>query len=352
MSVTTWFDRLQRRFPLLGFPLAVAYKFFDDMGAYLAATLTYYVFVSLFPILLLASTVLGIVLKGHPHLQQQLLDSALSQFPVIGDQLKVPHGLDGSWVGATIGGLVALYGALGAAQAFQYAANIVWQVPRNERPNPFAARGRSLLLLVTVGVGLLLTTALTSLLTVVRLQGLTQVAALIGATVVSIAVFAFAFHIGSALSLRVHAVLPGAILAGILWQVLQRFGVIYVSHVVRHASALNGVFAVVLGMLAFVFVSSLIIVICMELDAVRCRHLFPRALLTPFTDNVELTRGDMASYTGQANATRSKGFQDIDVRFLKKQDPQKRAEPGEETPPLRVHRANGEDNDIDDSDAD
>ncbi|TWP32609.1 YihY/virulence factor BrkB family protein [Leekyejoonella antrihumi] len=314
-------DRAQRRFPWLGYPLAVVYKFFDDMGSYLAATLTYYVFVSLFPILLLASTVLGIVLKGHPHLQAQLLDSALSQFPVIGDQLKVPHGLDGSWGVVTIGGLVALYGALGAAQAFQYAANTVWQVPRNERPNPFAARGRSVLLLVTVGVGLLLTTALTSLLaTVVRLQGLSQVAVLVGATLVSIAVFVFAFHIGSALSLRSSSVLPGAVVAGILWQVLQHFGVIYVSHVVRHASAVNGVFAVVLGMLAFIYLASLIIVICMEIDVVRCKQLFPRALLTPFTDDVELTRGDVASYTGQAQATRSKGFQRIDVDFNKRED--------------------------------
>jgi len=316
--VTNAFDRAQRRHPVLGYPLAVGYKFFDDLGSYLAAMLTYYVFVSLFPILLLASTILGIVLKGHPHLQHQLLNSALSQFPVIGDQLKVPHGLDGSWITATIGGLVALYGALGAAQAFQYAANIVWQVPRNERPNPFAARGRSLLLLVTVGVGLLLTTALTSLFaTVVRLEGLGHVGAVVGATLVSIAVFWFAFHIGSALSLRTHDVIPGAVLAGILWQVLQHFGVLYVSRVVRHASAVNGIFAIVLGMLAFIYVASVIIVVCMELDVVRTRHLYPRALLTPFTDDVELTDGDVASYTGQVRSVRAKGFQVVDVRFDK-----------------------------------
>ena len=54
----------------------------------------------------------------------------------------------------------SLYGGLGVAQVFQYAANTVWAVPRNNRPNPFKARGRSVLLLVTAGLAVLATTAL------------------------------------------------------------------------------------------------------------------------------------------------------------------------------------------------
>ena len=51
-------------------PLGVVYKFFDDQGGYLAAVLTYYAFVSIFPILLIASAVLGFVLQGQPELQR------------------------------------------------------------------------------------------------------------------------------------------------------------------------------------------------------------------------------------------------------------------------------------------
>ena len=80
-------DRAQRRFPPVAFPLAVLYKFWDDQGNNLAAIITYYAFVAVFPILLLASSILGFVLEGNPDLQEAVLDTALAQFPIIGDQL-------------------------------------------------------------------------------------------------------------------------------------------------------------------------------------------------------------------------------------------------------------------------
>ncbi|MGZ4453767.1 MAG: YhjD/YihY/BrkB family envelope integrity protein, partial [Nocardioides sp.] len=80
-------DRGQRRFTPIAFPLAVIYKFFDDQGNYLAAIVTYYAFIAIFPLLLLGSSILGFVLQGNPHLQQEVLNSALRQFPIIGDEL-------------------------------------------------------------------------------------------------------------------------------------------------------------------------------------------------------------------------------------------------------------------------
>jgi membrane protein len=98
-------DEFQRRHPALGFPLAVAYKFFDDQGPYLAAILTYYAFVAIFPVLLIASSVLGFILQGNEELQADLLDSALSQFPIVGTQLGKPEGLEGSTSAVVIGAL-------------------------------------------------------------------------------------------------------------------------------------------------------------------------------------------------------------------------------------------------------
>ena len=80
-----WLDRFQQRHTWAGFPIAVVYKYADDQGNYLAALITYYGFLSLFPLLLLLSTVLGFALAGNPELQHQILDSTLSQFPVIGE---------------------------------------------------------------------------------------------------------------------------------------------------------------------------------------------------------------------------------------------------------------------------
>lgn len=81
-------DAYQRAHRWLGFPLAVVYKFADDQGPYLAALITFYGFLSLFPLLLLLVTILGFVLDGDPDLQAKLIDSALVQFPVIGSQLR------------------------------------------------------------------------------------------------------------------------------------------------------------------------------------------------------------------------------------------------------------------------
>lgn len=59
MGVVRRIDGYQRRHRWLGVPLAVVYKFVDDQGSYLAALVTYYGFLSLFPLLLVMSTVLG-----------------------------------------------------------------------------------------------------------------------------------------------------------------------------------------------------------------------------------------------------------------------------------------------------
>src|SRR5688572_866437 len=59
MRLTERFDRYQRRHPWAGYPIAVIYKFFDDQGTYLAALITFYGFLSLFPLLLLLSSILG-----------------------------------------------------------------------------------------------------------------------------------------------------------------------------------------------------------------------------------------------------------------------------------------------------
>jgi YihY family inner membrane protein len=317
VSVSEKLDRLQRRHRAAGFPIAVVYKYIDDSGPYLAALITYYAFVSLFPLLLLLSTILANVLAGDPELQQRLIQSALSQFPVVGDQLGTPEKLSGGAVGVVIGVLASLYGGLGVAQAVQYAMNTAWSVPRNSRPNPFLARGRSLLLLGTAGLAVLGTTALSTLGAgnAGSLGAALRVLVLLASIAVNSIVFVFAFKLATARRLSVRDVAPGALTAAVLWQLLQTFGVGYVGHVVSHASATNGVFALVLGLLAFLYLAAVIGVLCVEINVVRVDRLHPRALLTPFTDDVHLTPGDRRSYTGLAKAQRSKGFETVHVTF-------------------------------------
>lgn len=317
MSLASRIDRVQRRNRALGFPIAVIYKYFDDSGPYLAALITYYAFVAVLPLLLLLTTVLGLVLAHNPDLQRRIETSTVSQFPLVGDVVGHPAGLGGGAFGIVVGLIGALYGGLGVAQATQYATNTAWAVPRNERPNPFRARGRSLLLLAIAGAGLLGTTILTVLTarSVGSFGGALTTAVLLASVLISTAVFVVVFRLASARALTVREVAPGAAGAAVAWQLLQSFGALYVGRVVDSSSTTNSVFGLVLGLLAFLYVTSLIMVICIEINVVHVKHLYPRALLTPFTDDVELTRGDRRAYTGQAKAQRAKGFQAIHVTF-------------------------------------
>jgi YihY family inner membrane protein len=310
-------DRFQRRHRRAAFPLAVVYKYADDFGGYLAALLAFYAFLSLFPLLLLASSILGLALRGDPHLQHSILQSALGQFPVIGSQLHEPGRFGGGTTGIVVGIVGALYGSLGSAQALQYAMNTAWAVPRNNRPNPFKARARSLVLVAAAGVALLATTGLAAIGTtnVGSFGWVLRTATIIAAFAINTAVFLLTFRVATTRELSIRDVLPGALILATLWQLLQSFGATYVNHVVRNASATNGVFALVLGLFSFLYLAATAAVLCVETNVVRVDHLYPRALLTPFTDDVDLTRGDRKAYAGQAKAQRAKGFEKIDVSF-------------------------------------
>jgi uncharacterized BrkB/YihY/UPF0761 family membrane protein len=144
---------------------------------------------------------------------------------------------------------------------------------------------------------------------------------------VNIAVAIFAFRFAPARCLSVRDVVPGAIATAVIWQLLQSFGVIYVRHVVEHASATNAVFTLVLGLLAFLYITAAAVLLCMEINVVRVNRLHPRSLLTPFTDDVTLTAGDRRAYSRLAKAQRSKGFEHVDVNF----DPPS-SEPGHDDP--------------------
>jgi membrane protein len=132
---------------------------------------------------------------------------------------------------------------------------------------------------------------------------------------VNAAVFTVGFRFATAREISIRQTLPGAIAGAAAWQVLQFFGTAYVGGVVKNASAVNSVFALVLGLIAWIYVEAFVVVLAAEFNAVRALHLYPRALLTPFTDDVDLTSADHAAYTDQAQAQRAKGFQDITVTF-------------------------------------
>jgi membrane protein len=315
-------DAYQRKHPAISFPIAVVYKYFDDQGPYLAAIISYYAFIAIFPLLLLGSSILGFVLQDNPDLRDRLLDSALSQFPIIGNQLGRPEGISGSTTAIVIGSIAAVYGAMGLGQAVQNAANIAWSVPRNSRANPIILRLRSILFLAISGVGILTLAIATSVLANPDALGadleatLRWVIRLVG-FLLTIAIFVSVFRLISHGRAGWRSVSPGAVVTALLWQALQWIGNTYVREVIGKADGneMNGTFALVLGLIAFIFVAAVMVVLGLEVNVVLRRHLYPRALLTPFTDNVILTKADQKAYAAYAKSQRHKGFQSVEVTF-------------------------------------
>src|SRR5579862_1739946 len=229
-------DAYQRRHRWAGLLVAVLYKFGDDQGTYLAAQITYYGFVAMFPLLLLLATILGYALHGSQHLQRQVLDSALAQFPVIGDQITANiRSFHGSTAGLVIGILGCVYGSLGIVQATQATLNKVWGVPRDSRPNPVRARLRSLLLLAFGGVSVIVTTVLSALGAAADAYGASlgdsvRALATAAAVALNVTLLMVAFRVLTAHPVTVRQIRAGAIAAAVTWQALQLAGTLLLGN--------------------------------------------------------------------------------------------------------------------------
>ena len=240
---------------------------------------------------------------------------------MIGSQLRDNvHSLTGSGAGLAVGILLTLYGCLGVAGAMQNAFNRAWAVPRNRRPNPITSRLRSLLLLPVLGAGILVTTALAGLTTGADAYGADmgtalRVLAFVLAVIANVGLFMLVFRVLTATEVATRDLRIGAVVAGVGWQVVQILGTYFVTHVLRGASEAYGVFGLVLGLIAWIYLLSLVTVLAVETSVVAERRLWPRALLTPFTDRVRLTPADERAYTGYADSEQHKGFEVIDVGF-------------------------------------
>ncbi len=89
-------DAFQQRHRALAFPYAVNKRYGEDRGKHYASLISYYGFFSLFPLLLAFVSLLGIVLRGRTGLQQDIIDSALGRFPVLGDDLTAKGAITGN----------------------------------------------------------------------------------------------------------------------------------------------------------------------------------------------------------------------------------------------------------------
>jgi membrane protein len=273
-------DGWQRDRPWVAFPFGVVKKFGDDQAGNLAALVAYYAFFSIFPLLLLLTTILGRVLGSNPELRDDLLDSALGQLPVIGDQLRDnAGGIPGSGLALVIGALLALWAGLGALMAMQNAMDAVWDVPLRRRPNFVMSRVKALLLLVLLGAGVAVLFAVGGLIhALAEVPVVGAVLSIAATAVLGTGLFLLAFRVLTVVTVRWSQLLPGAIVAALAWAVLQSVGAAFVNRQIDGASSTAGVFAVVIGLLSWLYLQAQFTVFAAEVNVVRAEHLWPRSL--------------------------------------------------------------------------
>ena len=336
-------DGTQQRYQPSAFVFGVVKKYGDDNGGVLVANLTHSAFVSFFPLLLVLVTVLGLVAAGDPAFRVDAVDAVASQVPLIGHELTGNvHQLQRSSVIGLIVGLATLvWGTTGLAQAGLFTMEQVWNLPGPARPGFLPRLVRSLLFLVLLGLVVIATSLLAGLST----YGHHALAFVMFAEAVEATVNAGMYFVGFRIltprGVPSRDLAPGAVTAGIGWTALQVAGA-YLIHHYLHSDSVYGVFATVLGLVAWLYLAAQITVYCAEINVVLSRRLWPRSIIQP-----PLTEADRASLALQALSNQRRKEQQVVVTFTDREPgapaaPTTPQTPDEISPPApRIPRRQG-----------
>ena len=324
-------DQFQQRHPVVAFPFAVMQKYGNDQAGGKAIVIAYYGLFSLFPLLLLLTTILGFVLAGHPGLEHDVLNSALANLPIIGTQLRsAAHPLTGNVVAMTVGVIGTIYGVQGIGQAALNAMHTVWNIPYKKWPNFWLRRLRGFILLAVLGFGTVVSTLLANLAPAVIHGPLVSLWSVVASVAVNFGVFTAAFIVLTSEPLGWRDVAVGAGLATAFWEGLQAAGDWYVRRELAHATPVYGTFALVIGLLSFLYVAAQLTLLAAEINVVRRYRLWPRTITQP-----PLSAGDRRTYLRLAMMEERRPEVDVTAGFNAEAD---RQPLDESARPGRQHR--------------
>lgn len=272
-------DAFQQHHPVLALPYAVIKKYGDDEAGYQAALIAYYGFLSLFPLLIVATAIVQMISQHDVNLREQFLSSINYYFPALGsnlaDSIKSPSK---TGLALAIGLLITFYGAKGVADALQHALNHVWGVPRHLRTGFPKSTLRSFSIIVFGGLGLLAASTITGYATSGSHSITLRVLMWSGGFLVLYLVFWSIFTFGSSARKRPVANIPGAFFAAVGLTVLQSVGTYIISRQLKGQTGLNAQFAVVLALLFWMYLQAQIVLYAIELNSVRAFKLWPRSI--------------------------------------------------------------------------
>jgi membrane protein len=269
------FDSFQQRHRALAAPLGVVKKFNDDEGGSMVSLIAYRAFFSLFPLLLLLTTVLGYVLAGNDELRREVVDSTLAQFPVIGTQLR-GGSLAGNGLALAVGVVGSLLAGLGVVLETEKSFDRVWEVPDEQQGGFVGSRLRAIGLLVVLG-GLAVVSTIVASLVSGGADLFGPVWGIVIATALNLVVFGAVFRLLTSNEIPLGDLVVGIVIATIAWEALQLLGGWYVSNEVKNATQVYGTFALVIGLLAWIHLGAMAVVMAAEANVVRARRLWPRS---------------------------------------------------------------------------
>ncbi len=279
MGLLNKVDRAQKATKPTSVAVATFKKFSEDQSTNLAAMIAFWAFFSIFPLFLVLLTVLGWVLPASE--KTSVLDHIASLFPLL-DPTTV-KGLSGSLWALIVGLVTALWSGIGVVRTLQSAFSSVWEIPQHERPGFLEQIKRSLLVLLTIGVGLVLTTLISSLVTStssgVNLGQAGRIGGYVISVVLDVGLFVAAFRMLTDREITVRDVLPGALLSGIVFFVLQEISAIIISRHLKSAQSTYGHFATVITILWWFYLQSIVTLLGAQLNVVLKERLHPRSLV-------------------------------------------------------------------------
>jgi len=305
-------DARQRRMPALAFPLAVIKKYGEDRAGQLAAMVAFYGFFSLVPLLLVLLTATGILLHDDPDRASRIVAGALTQFPVVGEQIQQNlAALPGKGFVLILSIAGAVWSGLGGIKAMQSAMDRIWSVPMKDQPGFLRALLRAVLMLGGLGVFVLLASLLGGI--TAGTGGVAvwlRVAGFVAAALLNLAIFLVALRVLTVAEASWVDVLPGALFAAAGWTVLQALGGFVVGRQIEKLGETYGLFALVIALLTWIYLGAQITLWASEVNVVHARSLWPRAL-----DPRSMTEEDKRTLTLHAKVEERRPEEEVAVEF-------------------------------------
>ena len=279
MSLIHKVDAAQKATKPTSVAVATFKKFKEDQTTQMAAMIAFWAFFSIFPLLLVMVTVLGWVLPSSS--KDVVLGHIAGMFPLLSaNSIK---GLTGSWWPLVVGLVTSLWSGIGVVRSTQSAFNSIWEIRYSERPGMLEQIGRSLWALVTIGLGLVLTTLISGFVSSgssgVSLGEAGRIAGYAISIVLDIGLFVAAFRMLTDREVTIRDVLPGAVLSGLVFFILQEISAFIISRHLKSAQPTYGHFATVITILWWFYLQSIITLLGAQLNVVLKERLHPRSVV-------------------------------------------------------------------------